>query len=1345
MLNDGLDTFVANAREKSGIRVGRDGAFSATLEARFLREAWMSPEVPRRVRSLFVACSRGDLERVRKLLKSGVDPNPDAKPNWGVTPLHLAVPHDLVVEELLKFGADPNAKDDQGGTPLHWAATATVKGGNARSIELLVAAGAGLDARDNFLRSPLHIAAENKKNPRPLAKLLELGADVNAIDGNENTPLLSALKGSSAEHARLLFAAGADPLKPGPHGKSPLEIAWAESVRREIRRAVAAKISKDSLPYESTSFRGENRFDRARHAVLESDYATIEAGLADGTMDVDELFVFACLNDVRGVCVYLLNRGADPNAFVRADRFGSTRMSSSDRVLTPLIAALRSHVQRNDLVEILLARGADPDQTDENGRTPLALAAISNKPSIARILMAAGTDPFLRDKHGKSPLDWAHGAVLREIKSAIEERILCDELPAESKSPNMDDEELLDAARRDSVHDAIAALDAGAELDGSDEQVFATILLHRAVRSGSWRVVDLLLSRGADPNAREKRFPRKTPLMFAAGDTEFPAKTVASLVRAGADVSAKSDEGMGALSYAARCGNSFAAAALLAAGADPNEENDDGLSPLHYAAKSECGVAVIELALGAGADPLKASKNGLFPRDVARDLTSKKKLDVAAERKMLENGLPRESSGRETAARASGKELASLMNAFESKGEKALVDIEDTPLAVLLVAAVLSRYSDAVSAVLKRGADPNAAVSVEKAESLGVKRGFWTPLGIASLKWRTDDVEILLKHGADPNVPGFFDGDDSLSPLQIGCGGSDVVKNESIRKALTEAILKRMSRTVLPREQTGIDSRNAEKMLFGAAKSGNIEWVSDLIAAGADPDVRDSEGWTPLMRCLDGDLVQSALCSVSRFLLNHGASAAAKSHDGTTALHVAAARGALCAIRDLLKRDADIEGEDVHGWTPLHHASSNGKFAASKLLLELGADPFAKTADGKTAIDFARDGGTKALIESFAKRKMSAEDLPRETTSKGCLRDQAFGALKLLRHAVLRGNSALVHELLAAGVHPDTRNKRGVPVLMIACVKGHVEVVEELLSAGANTEARDQSDQTAVFAAVQSKIPKKLVKILAEHGARLNVVDKEGWTPLSFAVLIKRLDALEALLVAGADANFANQKGRVPLHVASKFGSLESVKLLLAAGAEPLVKDSDGKTPIDLAGSKGMFLELTAAAEKKMSVTGLPREFSDERRDWSAEDEMIMGAIEGDLETVERAVLAGANLNTRDEDDRTVLCSAVRHEHPEVVELLLELGADPDLAGGGLTPLCWAVRFGDSRIVKILLAHGADPLKKSCGKLPRDFEGGTAATKRLLDIAVAKKMSAEELPKEAVLRGPVLGESLRRS
>jgi ankyrin repeat protein len=156
--------------------------------------------------AFFEAVVLGDYAAVRAMLDA--DPGlARASDALGFTALHVLGTEDdpAMAELLLAAGADVNARNDMGMTPLHIAQHASL-------VEVLVAHGADANARAQHGWTPLHVQAgesEDSGASEAIAALLDAGADPNARDAAGETPLAIALARGEAEKIALLRARGA--------------------------------------------------------------------------------------------------------------------------------------------------------------------------------------------------------------------------------------------------------------------------------------------------------------------------------------------------------------------------------------------------------------------------------------------------------------------------------------------------------------------------------------------------------------------------------------------------------------------------------------------------------------------------------------------------------------------------------------------------------------------------------------------------------------------------------------------------------------------------------------------------------------------------------------------------------------------------------------------------------------------------------------------------------------------------------------------------------------------------------------------------------------------------------
>jgi ankyrin repeat protein len=261
-------------------------------------------------------------------------------------------------------------------------------------------------------------------------------------------------------------------------------------------------------------------------------------------------------------------------------------------------------------------------------------------------------------------------------------------------------------------------------------------------------------------------------------------------------------------------------------------------------------------------------------------------------------------------------------------------------------------------------------------------------------------------------------------------------------------------------------------------------------------------------------------------------------------------------------------------------------------------------------------------------------------------------------HWAARGDDLeIVQLLLHGGASPTVSNRYGVTPLSLAALNGNAAIVEALLTAGADPNVRLAEDQTALMTAARAGNP-DVVRALLAHGADVNARERVvGETALMWAALENHAGAIRTLVEYGADLNAQSAMTTFPKF---KFGDG------IVARATSLPRG--GWTPLMYAARQG--------------ATNAARALAD----------------------------AGANLNLTDPNGTSALVLAIINAHVDLSAVLIDKGADPDVAEvTGMAALYAAVdmhtlaetvgrpnptphdSLDSPDIVKMLLAHGAKP------------------------------------------------------
>jgi ankyrin repeat protein len=140
--------------------------------------------------------------------------------------------------------------------------------------------------------------------------------------------------------------------------------------------------------------------------------------------------------------------------------------------------------------------------------------------------------------------------------------------------------------------------------------------------------------------------------------------------------------------------------------------------------------------------------------------------------------------------------------------------------------------------------------------------------------------------------------------------------------------------------------------LLKAAVRGHDEIIRRLIEAGAEVNIQDADGNSPLHAVVQREVetVENGFERSTRILLENGADPNAKNKSGITPIHSAAFGGLVPVVRLLLEKGVDVNAKSDENITPLHFAVERGNEETVRLLLERGADPNAKDNEGNTPL-----------------------------------------------------------------------------------------------------------------------------------------------------------------------------------------------------------------------------------------------------------------------------------------------------------------------------------------------------------------------------------------------------------
>ncbi|OGT37612.1 MAG: hypothetical protein A3F12_01375 [Gammaproteobacteria bacterium RIFCSPHIGHO2_12_FULL_38_14] len=289
-------------------------------------------------------------------------------------------------------------------------------------------------------------------------------------------------------------------------------------------------------------------------------------------------------------------------------------------------------------------------------------------------------------------------------------------------------------------------------------------------------------------------------------------------------------------------------------------------------------------------------------------------------------------------------------------------------------------------------------------------------------------------------------------------------------------------------------------------------------------------------------------------LIAHGAQVNEKNDNGSTPLYVAAQNGHLAVALELIAHGAMVDVKTNDGATPLFIAAQRGHLDIVKELIKRGAHVSEKIKSGGTPIYVAAQNGNLDVME--------------ELIAHGAKADEKVNGATLLYVAAQNGHLHVVKRLISYGAKADEKNNNGAAPIFIAAQNGHLEVVKELITHGAKIDEIITDGVTPIFIAAQYG-HSTVVKELIAHGARVDSKISNGATPLFIAAQNGYLEVVKELIAHGARADEKTINGATPLYIAAQNGHLEVVKELIAHHAKVDEKINSGLTPLYVAAQNG--------------------------------------------------------------------------------------------------------------------------------------------------------------------------------
>jgi len=339
--------------------------------------------------ALQLAAMNGDAPMLQKLVKAGADPNAPLSKS-GDTALMMAARtgSPSALNALIESGANVNARESWGGTtPLMWA----VSERHPDAAKVLIDHGADVHARSNFVAAANGRGFEGRTPAAP-----STAQKVEEFASGWLTPLMFAAREGDLVSARLLTAAGADINAVAGDGKDALSLAIFNG-------------NYDVAAFLVDSHSNVNRADTQGFTPL---FWAVDRR----NMETAPNFPWMVTADPLPLIAKLLDAGANPNAIV--NNTPRARMRAGSPRIVFATALMRAAFSADlELCRLLLAHAADSKIKSNDGETMIEAAAglgfiqgyskgksPAERLEVVKLFVGLGADVNDADDYGITPL-----------------------------------------------------------------------------------------------------------------------------------------------------------------------------------------------------------------------------------------------------------------------------------------------------------------------------------------------------------------------------------------------------------------------------------------------------------------------------------------------------------------------------------------------------------------------------------------------------------------------------------------------------------------------------------------------------------------------------------------------------------------------------------------------------------------------------------------------------------------------------------------------------------------------------------------------------------------------------
>ncbi|MGI5071240.1 ankyrin repeat domain-containing protein [Treponema pectinovorum] len=553
------------------------------------------------------------------------------------------------------------------------------------------------------------------------------------------------------------------------------------------------------------------------------------------------------------------------------------------------------------------------------------------------------------------------------------------------------------------------------------------------------------------------------------------------------------------------------------------------------------------------------------------------------------------------------------------------------------------------------------------------------------------------------------------------CASAPAPKNDSIQDLIKEGRYDEAKELFAARAEINGQDEKGETALHVCARVNQSDLITFLIIKGADTEIVNSDGDTPLLVAVKNNSIDAA-----KTLIALKANIFAKDVNENSALQIALAKNdswydvminqQTAALKDVngenivhyFVRTADEKAIDycIKNELPLSQKNNFGKNPVSicyenpqeitpikiaAKLLQAGAEgergKFSYFEDAvrtrNTMIRFS-DGQTPLHIATILGHTGVVSYLLNEKTyvrQTDLLQAQDIAGSTPLHEAVRYGRVEIAKLLLSSGAKVDALDAVGkTPFLLIIPRESQLEMYSALLSFNADVMQKDMYGDTVLHVATMAAVSPEVLQLLVKAGAPINERNKKGVTPLSLAIEKKNIEHVIFYAQNGADINAEDMNGKTPLEYALESPTIEMLKNLVTT-KNVLSKDSAGNTPLHTAILKDSpFPYIQYLVDTGADVNA---------RNKRGDSVLYLAVIKNQRQTGDLLLSNNADIFATNTDNNSPLRVALTNGG-EVQDWLITSRTLNTTDGAGNTPLHYAAEWKLNSAILALIQKGAN-------------------------------------------------------